>query len=414
MPTLRIDRPGKSVTGIPGERVTVFALMIVALVTLYAAFYWHGAVTRDVAGLRQVKLFVSVPRPSLAKIEEHLLATPLHPDLLHGLVAHRVIQRASTKLEPQEREALESLGWQSTLIQMDLLQDGIARKDEDAVLTRIDGLLRRGKQKQPLLSILFKLEQSGAYARGKLIEMLAARPQWRRDMLTAPEGMAGIDAVMARAETLDLMHAKGLSPLRPEVAPIVNGLAAMQDEARAESLWRKFHGIGRNAPLPFDDHFAVMAADPRDGQYQSMMFEWRASEGSGFSARASTVSGNSAILNLRWDGRGAPTLLQQKLVTLPGRFAVAVRGSLLDRSVLQRFAFVFYCHEKSPVFHDRLTQGAKGEFVFVANESVMCRNPEMRLVGISEEVMSPIELEIASIRVRRIIPVRDGNLTDGS
>lgn len=388
-------------TNIPGWKIAVSVVLISAVIAISLAFARHSIAVSDTVSLRQVPMFTSAPAISVGQIKSQLRATPLQPDLLHGLIAHRVHERGAKVLSKPEREALESLGWQSTVIQLDLLQDGIARNDEEAVLTRIDGLLRRGKQKQPLVNILVQLEQSGAYARGKLVELLTAQPQWRSDFLTAPVGMAGTNAVIARAETLDAMFARGLKPLRAEVAPIVNRLAEAQYDERAETLWRKFHNIGPNTSLPFDPGFVLLASSQPNEPYLTMVYEWRAGQGTGLSARASAIGDNSALLNVRWDGRGAPVMLMQRLVTAPGRFAITVKGSLLDRSALKRIAFVFFCDGQAPVFHDRLTQGPNGGFVFTANEPVSCSNPDMRLVGMSEGNMVAIELEISSIHVAR-------------
>ena len=395
-------------TNITGWKFAVAATLLMAVGTLGLAFQSHRAVTSDIAAAREVRMFEAVTKPPLAQLQMKLLKTPLQPDLLHGLVAHRVSQRGAKRFSTAERQALESLGWQSTVVQMDLIQDGVARGDEAVVLTRIDGLLRRGKQMQPLIELVVQIEQTGDDARGKLVKMLSAKPNWRRNFLIAPVGMAGNKAVLARAETLDGMFASQLAPLREEVAPIVNTLEAMGESQRAGALWRKFHTIGRAAPVPFDPVFVGLAANPLDGQYQTMVYEWRAGQGAGFSVRASSIGDSSAVLGIRWDGRGAPVLLQQRLLTGPGRFAIKVKGSLLDRSALQRVAFVFYCSAAPPVFHDRLSQGPNGEFIFAANEVVSCPNPELRLVGMSEDSMSPLEMEFTSIRITRF--ARNTNL----
>lgn len=382
-----------------GWKYAVAAALTLSMATFGLAFHRHISAGPDISAARQVKLFGTVTKPPFAQVQRWLLATPLQPDLVHGLVAQRVSKRRAKVLSKAERQALESLGWRSTVVQLDLIQDGIARNDERVVLTRIDGLLRRGKQKRPLLDVLFRIEQTGDYARGKLVNMLSANPPWRRDFLTAAAGIAGKDAVLARAATLDAMFARRLFPRREEVAPIVNTLEATDGGQRAETLWRKFHKIDRAAPLPFDPTFIALAANQLDDQYQAMAYEWRAGQGSGFSVRATMVGVNSAVLNLRWNGRGAPVFLRQRLITQPGRFAVIVKGSLLDRNALQRVAFVFYCNGKPPVFHDRLSQGTNGTLIFNSSETVNCRNPEIRLVGMPQEGSSPVEFEFTSIRV---------------
>lgn len=130
-----------------------------------------------------------------------------------------------------------------------------------------------------------------------------------------------------------------------------------------------------------------------------MVYEWRGGQGAGYSARANRIGPETALLTVRWDGRGAPVLLRQRLIAKAGYFAVTVKGPLLDRSALQRLAFAFYCKGSAPIFHDRLTQDDKGSFVFTANEAVSCRSPEVRLVGMSEESVSPLEIQIDLISV---------------
>ncbi len=388
-------------TNIPGWKIAISIVLLSAFIAISIAFTRQSVVVSHTAGLRQVAMFTSAPKTSVQWIKSQLRATPLQPDLLHGLIAHRVDKRSAKMLSNLERDALESLGWQSTVIQLDLLQDGIARGDEDAVLTRIDGLLRRGKQKQSLVNILVQLEQSGPYARTKLIQMLSVKPQWRGDFLTAPMGMDGVNALLARAETLDAMFARRLEPQRAEVAPIVNRLVEAGEDKRAEALWRKFHNIGPNAAVPFDPGFVNMASNQEEEPHLTMVYEWRAGHGTGFSVRAIAIGGTGALLKVRWDGRGTPILLEQRLLTTPGHYSISVKGSLIDRSVLKRLAFVFFCSGEAPVFHDELSQGPNGRFIFSSNEPVNCTNPDMRLVGMTEGNMTAIELEFTSIDVAR-------------
>ena len=129
-----------------------------------------------------------------------------------------------------------------------------------------------------------------------------------------------------------------------------------------------------------------------------MAYEWQAGSGPGYSAQATKAGPNDAILNIRWDGRGAPIFIRQRLISQRGSLAVVVRGPLLDRNSMRRIAFVFYCGSQ-PIFHDVLSQQQDGSFVFSANEPVPCANPEMRLVGISEESLNPFELELTTIKI---------------
>ena len=381
--------------------VTISSVM--AMAAFGAALHNHSAAAANINATQSVKMFQPVKPLPIGKITSQVLATPLEPNLLHGLIAHRVSKRGATVLSAPERAALESLGWQSTVVQVDLIQDGIARADEAAALTRIDGLLRRRKLMPQFIGILGQIEQTGSDARAKLVTMLLANPNWRRDFLGASVGMTTNTAVLARSATLGDMAARGLVPRREEVAPIVNALEAIGESARAEALWRKFQKIGRIAPLPFDPKFVGMASNPLDGRYQTMAYEWRPGEGTGYSVQASSVGSGSAALKITWDGRGAPVLLQQKLITPPGRFTVTVRGDLLDRSTLQRIAFVFYCNGANPVFYDRISQNQDGGFVFGADESVNCENPELKVVGMSDENTSSVELELDSILIARKI-----------
>ena len=395
-----------AVTTSRGWKVGVIAMLVMAMVAFGVALRNHSATAVNIAAVRDVKMFQIVEKPALDTIQRELLSNPLDPNLLHGFIAYRVSRHGAANLNESERRALESLGWQSTIVQTDLIQDAIARADEAVVLTRIDGLLRRGKSTQPLVDLLVQIEQTGSGARDKLVTMLSNEPSWRRDFLLAPSGMTGNAAVIARFETLDLMAVRRLPPSREEVAPIVNSLLVLGDSVRAEILWRKFQKIGQGAPAPYDSDFRRLAANTADGQYQAMAYEWQPGEGMGYSAQASSVSDGNSVLRLRWDGRGAPVFIQQKLIIPRGRFAVTVTGSLLERAAIQRLGFVFYCKGLTPVFYDRLSQGPDGEHVFTGDEVVGCDNPELRLVGNSELDTSSVELELNSIFVRRSLSSR--------
>lgn len=377
----------------------IAAVLSAALAASVIAFYRASAAAADIAAARESRMFQSPQKGSFARFQRGVFATPLQADLVHGMIAHQVYQRGARSLTAAERDALLSLGWRSTLVQTALLLDSVRRVDDQLALSRIDGMLRRSVQKPELLNLLIRLEQAGPVPRREIARLLAARPNWRTDFMRLPAGYSSAAGVQARAETLDAMFARRLAPKRDEVAPIVNSLEASGDTERAERLWRQFHNIGTKVPLPFDPRFVVMAADPLDGQYQPMAYEWRGGHGAGYSARVSLIDPDNAVMAIRWDGRGAPVLLRQRLIAAPGRFAVTVKGSLLDRNALQRLAFVFYCGGAAPVFHDRVSQEANGAFVFTANEPVSCRSPEIRLVGMSTESAKPLELEINSIRI---------------
>ncbi len=203
------------------------------------------------------------------------------------------------------------------------------------------------------------------------------------------------------------MVAKGLNPTREELAPGVNGLRAASIEDKSLRLWRMFHRISGRAPLPFDPNFVRLAADPQDGVYQAMPYEWRAEHGAGYSARATAIGRNSASLLVRWNGRGVPTFLRQKLIAEAGSaYQIVVNGPLLDKGMLQRIGFALYCEDK-PNFYDRLSQLEDGSISYRSAYPNNCPYPELRLIGMSEDGLSPLELEFSSIRVEKLLGAAD-------
>lgn len=388
-------------TGTSGWKFAVLATLSMAIIALGIAVQNNSREAANIAALREVRMFQAVEKPTLEAIRQQLLSTPLDPLLLHGFIAHRVSSRDASVLSNPERRALESLGWQSTIVQTALIQDAIARADETAVLKRVDGLLRRGKLTQQLIDALVQIEQTGSDARYKLVTMLSNEPRWRRDFLLAASGIEGNKAALARFATLEAMFARGVTPNRDEVAPIVNSLLALGHFERAKILWLKLQKNPADASVPSDPHFVTLATYSGDRQRQTIAFEWRPGEGLGYSAQASSVGDDGAVLQLRWDGRGAPVLLQQKLIVQRGWFAVIVKSSLIDRAKVQRIGFVFYCSGFTPVFYDQVSGGVDNEFIFTGREPVRCDNPELQLVGNSENATTPIELELNSILVKR-------------
>lgn len=377
-------------------RSTVIAIaQLSAAIALGVVAYKSSVIASDIKASRRAVLFETMPKISLEELQRRVQAMPLQPDLLHGLIAHRVKQRDARVLDESERSALQSLGWQSTVIQLDLYKDGLNRSDVNTVVTRIDGLLRRGKMTEELVNVLIEIEQVAPQTRRMLVDLLADKPNWRRDFLTAPEGFAGADAVAARASTLNMMFDQKLSIKREEVAPIVNGLEVTGKLDQAEKLWRKFHHIPRPAPRPYDPNFNQLASTPLDSQHQTMAYEWRTGSGAGYSAEARQIGSESPVLNITWDGRAAPVFIRQRLISEPGRFEVSVDGVALDPGAMRRIAFVFYCGGR-PIFHD-LVSRKEGRFVYSANEPVTCANPEMRLVGMPQDSSNPLEIELTSI-----------------
>lgn len=382
-------------------QVCAALILLLAISAAMSALYNVSRAADDVVAARKGRMFQPQPKGDQARFQRAVLSTPLEADLLHGLIAHRVAERKARVMTEPERKALLSLGWRSTLVQTALLADSVARSDESLALSRIDGLLRRGVNRPELLSVMIQLEQAGPAPRREIVQMLRAKPSWRTDFLGLPAGYSTTAGLLARAETLDAMFKQRLAPQHFEVAPIVDGLEASGAPARAERLWGQYNRLGAGAPLPFDPKFVVMATHQSDERYRPMIYEWRGGQGAGYSVRADLIDVDNAVLTIRWDGRGAPVLLRQTLVAAPGRFVVTVKGSLVDRSTLNRLAFVFYCRGAPPVFYDRLSQGGDGSFDFTANEPVPCRNPEIRLVGISEEGMVPLELQLTTIGISR-------------
>ncbi|WP_137869500.1 hypothetical protein [Sphingopyxis sp. 2PD] len=374
-----------------------FALAISVCVTGYAV-YRANVTANYISKSRQADIFKTGPVLERSALQREIARNPLQADLLYGLIASRVQLRKGATLTDAERTTMQSLGWRSTALQIALMRDGIARVDEQAVLARIDGLLRRGKLTDQLVTLLVQIEQTGPKARSELVQLLANQPAWRHAFLVAPAGFGTVAAVSARAATLDAMFDKKLGPKRDEVAPVVNRLEASGAIDRSEKLWRRFQRIGAAAPLPFDPRFTSMAADPQDAEYQPMAFEWRSERGSGYSAQANRLSQRDASLMLRWDGRGAPVFLRQRLIAPQSSLQIVVKGPLLDRSVLQRVGFILYCGS-TPNFYDRLIQLSDGDLAFVSSAPNACRNPELRMVGLSENSLGPIELELSTIRI---------------
>lgn len=379
---------------------TAIATALLGAVVVFVTFVYQSIdVASDIKSARGAVLFETTPTMSLKKLEGQISSMPLQPDFLHGLIAYRVKQRGAQTLNTTERRAMQSLGWQSNIVQLDLFKDGLNRGDVAAVMKRIDGLLRRGKMTEKLVNVLINIEHVDAPARRKLVDLLIDKPNWRRAFLTAPAGYTGADAVKARASTLEQMFALDLAPQREEIAPIVNGLDAMGERDQAAALWRKFHHLQQPTPPLFDPKFITLASDPLNRQYQTMVYEWQPGSGPGYSARARKTGKDSAVLNIRWNGRAAPVFIRQRLISEPGDFMVGVKGLGLNAGAVRRFAFVFYC-PTGPIFYDMISQRPDGSFVFSGTEPVTCANPELRLVGMPHDNPNPLEVKLTSIHLR--------------
>lgn len=307
---------------------------------------------------------------------------PLSADPVAGLVR---IEREAGGKGPRVQageKLLAEMGFRSTLAQQLLLTSALERRDFVEILMRSDALLRREKLEKEVLPIML-VAAGDQSTREPLITALAREPNWRLAFMTHPGGFARADLRAARAEVLDEMITRKIPTLQVEVAHALRALAGEQENEAAYRLWKKYRGLEGRTFSVFDPRFEFVARDRGSELGSEIPFEWRLLKGRGYRAqlRESTKQNN---LTLSWNGRGSPTMLEQKVRLEDGKaYNLQILASDPASVVARRFTVSLDCPGLSPVqFADfRPAAGPGRPETVEAENAIQCDFPVLRIRG---------------------------------
>ncbi len=307
---------------------------------------------------------------------------PLSVDPVAGLVRIEREGEGAGSRVPAGEKLLAEMGFRSTLAQQLLLTSALERRDFAEILLRSDALLRREKLQKEVLPIML-VAAGDKSTREPLITALAREPNWRLAFMTHPGGFAQAGLRAARAEVLDEMMTRKIPILQVEIAHALRALAGAQENEAAYRLWKKYRGLENRKIFVFDPRFEFVARDRGDEAGSEIPFEWRLLKGRGYRAqlRESTKQNN---LTLSWNGRGSPTMLEQKVRLDRGKaYSLQILASDPAPVVARRFTVSLDCPGLAPVqFVDFRPAAGPGQPETVeANDVIQCDFPVLRVRG---------------------------------
>jgi O-antigen ligase len=213
--------------------------------------------------------------------------------------------------------AAGNLGWRDTLTQLWLIDASLALDEPVVVLQRADALLRRGIQRDQMLSLLARMAQTPGMDVA-LSQQLAQNPSWRTDyMLRAwelpREHFSTHEALLLR------LAASEAPPRVVETRGFIKKLADNHEYQRAHRLWLKVGGVGPVHNPEFETETAMRSADVSP-------FEWRSPSVPGVkvSIAEPDVPFHGKALRIQSEGIATGTILTQTLVLPPGDHILSV------------------------------------------------------------------------------------------
>lgn len=317
---------------------------------------------------------------------QQMLATlaraPLSADAFSGMLRIDALRGADETRQRRGEQLLARLGFRSTLAQQLLITSALQRRDFVEVLTRSDALLRRDKLKEQVLPIMI-VAAGDRSTREPLIKALARKPEWRLSFMTHPGGFVRPEFRAARVEVLNEMIRRKIPVSQLEVAYAVRALSQAQENASAYQLWKHFRGIEGQNFVVFDPRFRTVAEDQASMAGSEIPFEWLLLKGRGYRAQL-RQSTRQNMLNLSWNGRGSPVLLEQKILLTAGRpYQIEINASEPAAVVARRFAITLDCPGRGSVsFADFEPAKAPGKpETMTTAEAVPCAFPVLRIRG---------------------------------
>lgn len=253
-----------------------------------------------------------------------------------------------------------------------------------------------GVAKERLILALGKLSNN-AEVRPYIADMLAADPVWRDDYLKAaaaeklePAAVRDIiDRMLARNPKLSLAGEYGL---------YAKALADAGDYRRARALFiaRLPEAQRRDSALLYDGRFTGAAAPAPFG------WEYFDAEG----GRAERIKdGESNVVRASFFGSGATVLARQTLALDPGNYVLSGRFRSAEQPKSGEMSWQISCLPDAAIIARMPLRGAGGGWVTARANVVVpalgCAGQLLSLVGNPGEIVSPIDIDVAQLELRR-------------
>jgi hypothetical protein len=309
-------------------------------------------------------------------------------------IAAAAVLAAPSPEQPAPRQWVAyvgKLGWRSTSAMQLLILDALDRRDIGMIVKITDVLLRREKLTDQATELMAFIEGDKAGWK-RLYPILSGNPPWRSRYLGTVTVLQTPAMLEGRLRTIRALQQARTKLSRQEVAPLVQLLARNGEYADAKVVWSNF--TGRRALL--DDPDFKMAAEATSDDTFAVPFEWTFANSVDVSSDG--IGGADAII--RWDGRGVPIFISQRVGPIGRNPQLLISTGSDSLALMNRFGFRLACRGKMADFD--LRRSAKGEMIEGSlAEQPGCDYPELQVYGKVQDRRVASEVLINSIELRQ-------------
>lgn len=328
-----------------------------------------------------------------AEVARLVQKRPLDQDMVNLLYALRVRNGLSAEREQDYIKAVASLGWRSDAAQTNLLWRAIGQQDLETLVSRADGLMRRGQSEKELLELLRAFE-SEPQARRYLVESLRRNPPWRLKFLEQASRLRTNAQRLARYELVSNLLDEGVDLSRREVSVTLRPLYASGLHEQAWSLYNHYLGREESSQLLTDGDFTKVARLQSSTDRSSLLFEWVVPRGRGLNPSVRTVMGSGEIV-IRWNGAGTPQLLRQSFhLEESAPLALKLDGIANGNEFNAKILIEAKCPDGSSVRFNPVQLGKA--LAFHTDAPVACAFPQLVFSGRPTLERTPARFRIAS------------------
>lgn len=232
--------------------------------------------------------------------------------------------------DPQRAAAIMALsakwGWRDRPTQAWLYQRLVLNEDYATAAMHGDAILRQNPTFEPMLRA-FAYQAAIPGGRRALIDLLAARPAWRKNYFATlvelePQLIASTDALFRELATT------AAPPTREDVIPFMGRTVQLRQANRGRALWFALFAAGQPPSPLYDGGFEAMASQ-RILNGQDRVFEWAtAYSANGYAEAVQRRGAQGSALQVSVSGVGNQRLAWQTLTLRPGRYEVSGRYSV--------------------------------------------------------------------------------------
>ena len=399
-----------SATERPTERSVVhLAITIMVVAALFSGLIWAniqearykqlplaGAMALAADGVGQ-----ELPVEVRDRVRSAVAQQPVDQALLNLIFADALRRDPKSVDVARLRPLLAALGWRSTPAQQNLITDALQRSDLETIIDRADGLLRRERLGDQILTLLLAVE-AVPQVQDLLVRAIERDPNWRAAFFTRSDLLVTDAQFAGRARTLEaLLDAKVELP-RGEMAASINALARHGDMENAYRVFARYRPDYVSKRLLSDPDFSQTAAQDRKASLTAVPFEWALARGRGIQ---STVTGSAAgaELSLRWDGRGRPLLLSQTIKGQAGaQYMLDLHGVDADLALDRTLLFQLRCPDEAPIRFVDPQPREEGKVLQLTSEGpATCAYPRFEVQGRLQDIDRPQDVRLSRIEMTK-------------